>query len=99
MCGWVSCVCATAGAKRPRKAQTGPPARDGAAVLNAACERHTRSFGRFGWSARVACAPVAPAYRLHGVEAMGRRSYELLELTPLQPPVAAAALSQSRRSE
>ena len=63
----------------------GREAHDGAAFA-AICQRYARTYGRFGWSPCAAGAPAAPAYRLRAVDAMGRRSYEFLEFTPLEEP-------------
>ena len=61
-----------------------------AADFTAVCRRFAATYGRFDWAPGVAGAPVGPAYRLSRVDALGRRTYEFDEFTPL--PLGAVQL-------
>ena len=57
--------------------------RHSAADFTAVCRRFAATYRRFGWAPSVAGVPMSPAYRLGRVDALGRRTYEFDEFTPL----------------
>ena len=57
--------------------------RHSAADFTAVCRRFATTYRRFGWAPSVAGVPMSPAYRLGRVDALGRRTYEFDEFTPL----------------